>query len=151
MSGGLVGAVRRAASRGGSIDDAASAVADVIRSETGRRWVGLYRVAAGEVVNLGWSGPGPPAHPRFPVERGLTGAAIASRTTVCSNDVGSDPRYLTNQETTGSELIVPVVAGGEVVGTLDVEEAHPNAFAPGDVTMFEELAEALASFYRPPD
>jgi len=140
--------VRRAAGSAGSIDEAASELAELIRAGSGRRWVGIYRLAASEVVNLAWSGPAPPAHPRFPIGRGLTGAAIAARAAVCSNDVSGDPRYLTNQPTTGSELIVPILRDGDVVGTLDVEEAHPNAFAAGDERPFEAIAEALSPLYR---
>jgi len=40
-----------------------------------------------------------------------------------------------------------VVAGDRVVGTLDVEEAHSNAFAADDVSLFEDLAGVLAPLY----
>jgi GAF domain-containing protein len=144
----LAAAVRRAAEAGGSIEEAAAGIAALIRTTSGRRWVGIYRVTAGEVVNLAWSGPAPPAHPTFPVGQGLTGDAIRGRATVCCNDVNRDPRYLTNQPTTGSELIVPVMRGGEVVGTLDVEDARPNAFTAADQRRFDSVAAALRPLYR---
>jgi L-methionine (R)-S-oxide reductase len=144
----LVETVRRAAEAAGPIDQAATDLAELIRGRSGRRWVGIYRVTRSEVVNLAWSGPAPPAHPRFPVGQGLTGAAVAGRATVCSNDVAADPRYLTNQETTGSELIVPIMLHGRVVGTLDVEEAHTDAFAPDDERRFEAVARLLSPLYR---
>jgi len=81
-------------------------------------------------------------------DRGLTGAAIRSRGTVLSNDVANDPRYLTNQESTGSELIIPVLLDGRVVGTLDIEDARANAFSNDDQTLFEQLAAALPELYR---
>jgi GAF domain-containing protein len=63
------------------------------------------------------------------------------------SDVANDPRYLINQESTGSELIVPVVVKGRVVGTLDVEDAAKDAFDEDDRALFEDLAEALTHLY----
>jgi L-methionine (R)-S-oxide reductase len=98
-------------------------VADAVRAGTGHPWVGVYAVEDDEVVNLAWSGPGPPAHRRFAIGSGLTGAPIEERATIVSNDVATDSRYLRTLDTTGSEIIVPVIAGDRVVGTLDVERA----------------------------
>jgi putative methionine-R-sulfoxide reductase with GAF domain len=100
----------------------------------------VYEVTASEVVTLGWSGPAPPAHLRFPAEQGLTGAAIRARETVVSNDVARDPRYLTPLASTGSEMIVPFFVSGRVVGTLDVEDEIPDAFSVDDRRPFERVA-----------
>jgi L-methionine (R)-S-oxide reductase len=143
----LVEDVRRAAGPDRPADERAAQIAELIRTRTGRRWVGIYRVTSTEVRNLAWSGPEGPAHPNFPIERGLTGAAIRFRATVLSNDVANDSRYLTNQESTGSELIVPVLLGGTVVGTLDIEDPSTDAFDEGDRTLFEDLAAVLTGLY----
>lgn len=145
----LIEDVRRESSADGPVEQRASRVAELIRVGTGGRWVGIYRVMSGEVRNLAWSGgPGPPQYPNFPIEQGLTGAAIRSCSTVLSNDVSNDLRYLTNQKSTGSELIVPVVRDGAVVGTLDVEDARTDAFDGEDQALYEHLAAALAELYR---
>jgi L-methionine (R)-S-oxide reductase len=125
----------------------AQRVADAVRSATGHRWVGVYAVEAHEVVNLAWSGPGPPAHPRFNVGAGLTGAAIEARGTVVSNDVANDPRYLTALATTGSEIIVPILAEDRVVGTLDVESDRTGAFGDEDRAALERVAAELPPLY----
>jgi L-methionine (R)-S-oxide reductase len=144
----LIEDVRRAAAADAPLGERASRVAELIRTGTGRRWVGVYRVAGSEVRNLAWSGPAAPAYPNFPTERGLTGAAIRCRGTVLSNDVANDSRYLTNQESTGSELIVLVLRKGTVVGTLDIEDAATDAFGEEDQTLFEHVAAALVDLYR---
>jgi L-methionine (R)-S-oxide reductase len=84
---------------------------------------GHYEVTEDEIVNLAFDGLGVPAHPRFPVTQGLSGAAVASGKTVVVGDVSKDPRYLKAFGSTRSEIIVPVVdrAGRKVVGTIDVE------------------------------
>ena len=125
----------------------ARAGADVIRHATAARWVGIYAVADGTVTNLGWSGPAPPAHPVFPVDQGLTSHAVRSRAVAVSNDVAGDPRYLTNQDDSGSDLIVPVVASGRVIGTLDVESDAVGAFGGADIARYESLARALVALW----
>lgn len=110
--------------------------------------MGVYAVEDDEVVNLAWSGPGPPAHPRFAIGSGLTGAAIEARATIVSNDVANDSRYLPTLNTTGSEIIVPVIADDRVVGTLDVESVRTGAFGEEDRSALERIAAELLPLYR---
>ncbi|MGH3083573.1 MAG: GAF domain-containing protein [Gaiellaceae bacterium] len=141
-------AVRALAELSSPRDERAQRIADFIRTATGRRWVGVYEVTPTDVVNLAWSGPAPPAYPRFSADQGLTGAAIRARETVVSDDVARDQRYLTALASTGSELIVPVIVGeDEVVGTLDVEDESTDAFSDDDRRLFERLAGELVSLY----
>jgi L-methionine (R)-S-oxide reductase len=147
MQPGLIDRVRYESARTGSREDRAKRIADLIRQETGRRWVGIYAVTSEEVVNLAWSGPSAPAHPRFAATEGLSGAAIRQQATVISNDVARDPRYLVALPSTGSEMIVPVSVEGRVVGTVDVEDERPGAFDSEDQRLFEELASALQALY----
>jgi putative methionine-R-sulfoxide reductase with GAF domain len=91
--------------------------------------------------------PRGPAHPTFPATQGLTSHAIRSQRPIVSNDVAHDPRYLANQDDSGSELIVPVLAEGQVAGTLDVESERTGACHAAAVREYEQLAEALRSFW----
>ena len=127
----------------------AARVAALIRETGGYRWVGLYAVTDQEIAAVGWSGPGPPAHPRFPVTEGLSGAAVADRRSVVVGDVTADPRYLTAFSSTRSEAVVPVVdpATGAVVGTLDVESAERDAFTEIDQRALERYAATLTGLF----
>jgi L-methionine (R)-S-oxide reductase len=129
--------------------DKAGRVAALIREAGRYRWVGLYAVGDREIVAIGWSGPGAPAHPRFPVGHGLSGAAVAGRQAVVVGDVTADPRYLTAFASTLSEAVVPVLdpATGAVVGTVDVESAVRDAFTAADRQMLERCAAALAGLF----
>ena len=131
----------------GDQDRAAQAVriAELIRQAGSYRWVGIYAMTEREIAAIGWSGPGAPAHPRFPVAQGLSGAAVATRRAVVVNDVTADPRYLTAFASTLSEAIVPVVDPdtGTVVGTLDVESGERDAFTDADRQALERCAAAL--------
>lgn len=132
---------------GGTADRAAKAsrAAQVIRTAGGYRWVGIYDVADQLVVNLAWSGPGPPAHPVFPVTQGLTGTAIATGATVVVGDVTADERYLEALGDSRSEIIMPVIDpdGSAVIGTLDVESQRRAAFGPADQQALEGAAVTL--------
>ena len=130
-------------------EEKAGRIADAIRLSGSYRWVGVYDVSETEIANLAWSGPGPPAHPRFPADRGLSGEAVATRRTVVCNDVLNDPRYLVALGDTRSEIIVPVRSvSGAVVGTLDVEAAREDAFSDADREFLEECASAAAGLWE---
>jgi L-methionine (R)-S-oxide reductase len=125
--------------REGSREERATRAAELVRRVTGARWVGIYTVT-GTVVNCdGWSGPGAPAHPSFGVTEGLTAHAIRTGALALSNDVSRDPRYLANQDDSGSELIVPILVGGRVAGTLDVESDRSGAFSGSSIVEYERL------------
>jgi L-methionine (R)-S-oxide reductase len=124
-------------------------IAELVRQAGSYRWVGLYAVTDQEITAIGWSGPGAPAHPRFPVTQGLSGAAVATGRAVVVNDVTADPRYLTAFTSTLSEAIVPVVdpGTGTVVGTLDVESAERDAFTDADRQALVGCAAALWALF----
>lgn len=124
-------------------------MAERIREAGGYRWLGIYAVGRDEISVIGWSGPTPPAHPRFPKDRGLCGAAAASGSTVLVNDVADDPRYLTTLGTTRSEIVVPVKrATGEVVGLIDVESERRDAFTSRDRELLEGFAALAAGLWK---
>src|ERR687886_2904913 len=82
-------------------------IAETIRSAGDYRWVGVYEVSAEEIVVIGWSGPGGPAHPRFPVTQGLSGAAVASRETVVAGGGRKKPPPPTAFWSPPPRIIVP--------------------------------------------
>jgi L-methionine (R)-S-oxide reductase len=130
-------------------EERARSASQVVREARGYRWVGIYDVGDEEIALIGHSGSTPPAHPRFSVTLGLSGAAISTRSTVVSEDVASDPRYLSAFGSTGSETIVPILGAesGIVIGTLDAESDRVGAFSPDDVAFLEECAEVLRPLY----
>jgi putative methionine-R-sulfoxide reductase with GAF domain len=141
-------ALRRVLEGEGGKSELASRAADAIRVWGGYRWVGVYEIADQTVSLLGFSGPGAPQYPRFSVTQGLTGAVVASKGTLVSNDVTSDPRYLTAFGNTMAEMVVPVFnSASAVVGTIDVESEFRNAFTQTDVQALERCAAELSSLF----
>jgi putative methionine-R-sulfoxide reductase with GAF domain len=129
----------------------AKAVAEAIRAAGGYRWTGIYEVDVpnGLVLNIAWSGWHAPEYPAFPITKGLTSRAIASKRTVNVGNVAGNPEYLTAMPDTRSEIIVPVLdaAGDRVLGTIDVESERSHAFDAATQTQLERCAEALSSFW----
>ena len=116
----------------------------------GYRWAGIYDVGDSEIELIGHTGVQAPAFIRFPIDRGLSGEAVRMRQTVVSNDVANDPRYLEAFESTGSEIIVPILGAetGLVIGTLDVESDRVNAFCEDDRQFLESCAQALMPLFE---
>jgi L-methionine (R)-S-oxide reductase len=145
----VLGGIQGALASGQGRAEKTARIATLIRQAGGYRWVGLYAVTDQEIAAVGWSRPGAPAHPRFPVTQGLSGAAVTGRRSVVVGDVHADPRYLTAFSSTRSEAVVPVVdpATGAVVGTLDVESGERDAFTEVDRRALEGCAAALAGLF----
>jgi hypothetical protein len=79
------------------------------------------------------------------VGRGICGAAAAEKATIVVDDVNADPRYLACSLDTRSEIVVPIMRKGEVLGELDVDSDRPAAFGPEDKRL---LGKALGSRSR---
>jgi 3-dehydroquinate dehydratase II len=129
-------------------DVLARELAQILRRSGRFRWVALYDVGPSQVEVLGWAGPGPPAHPRFPPTAGLTAAAIASGRPVIVQDVRGDARHLATLEGTRAEAIFPVAGPSGIGGTVDVESANAQAFTADRVRWLERCVEALAPFWK---
>lgn len=124
-------------------------MAEMIRSVRGYRWVGIYEVTDTEIAAIAWTGTDAPAYPRFPITKGLCGAAVRSRDPVVVQDVQNDPRYLTTFGSTRSEIVVPVKdAAGEVVALIDVESERPNAFHEDDTKFLQNWASTILRTLR---
>jgi len=128
----------------------AKRIVDAIRKEGSWRWVGIYDVdfQRGLVVNIAWSGYSAPSSPAFPITQGLTSRAIAGSRTINVGNVADDSGYMTTFDSTRAEIIVPILGHGDrVIGTLDVESEHLNAFDVEAQALLEESARVLEEFW----
>ena len=106
-------------------------------------WVGIY-VLDGEELVLGPYLGKPSPHTRIPLGRGICGAAAAERATIVVDDVNSDPRYLACSIETQSEIVVPIMRNGVVLGEIDIDSDEQAAFGKQDRELLESIAANLS-------
>ncbi len=81
---------------------------------------------------------------RIPVGKGITGTAALEGQPVLVGDVRSDPRYLSAVESVRSEIAVPLVLKGRVIGVLDIQSRQPDSFTHEQQQVLALVAGRLA-------
>lgn len=86
-----------------------------------------------------------PLGDRVPLGRGMVGECAVSGLTQLANDITRNRHYIRAPGgwDPGSELCVPLKAGGQILGVLDVEDERRGVFGPDDVQVLEALADQL--------
>ena len=105
-------------------------------------WAGFYRNVSGELV----LGPfqGKAACIRIAIGTGVCGTAAATRETQLVADVHAFPGHIACDAASASELVVPIVDDGRLVGVLDLDSPTPGRFAHADAAGCEAIAALLA-------
>ena len=105
-------------------------------------WAGFYRLVGGELV----LGPfqGKPACIRIAMGSGVCGTAAATRATQLVDDVHAFPGHIACDADSRSELVVPVVRDGMLIGVLDLDSPIAARFDAADAAGVEALAALLA-------
>jgi len=106
-------------------------------------WVGIYLLDGNELVLGPFLGK-PSPHTRIPLGNGICGAAATEKATIVVDDVNADPRYLACSIETKSEIVVPIMEDGEVLGEIDIDSDTPAAFGDADRQLLEQVAALLA-------
>ena len=105
-------------------------------------WSGFYRNIGGELV----LGPfqGKVACIRIAMGKGVCGTAAATRETQLIADVEAFPGHIACDSASRSELVVPIVHQGALIGVLDLDSPSLARFDAGDAAGCEMLARILA-------
>lgn len=126
-------------------------VAAALKEQFNWLWVGFYLVKPsfakasegeeGELV----LGPfqGPIACTRIKKGRGVCGTAWQEATTLIVDDVEKFPGHIACSSLSRSEIVVPVIRNGGVVGVLDVDSEELACFDETDKKYLEEIIEAI--------
>jgi len=128
------------------IANAANLAALVFHSLPDLNWVGFYLYDGTELV----VGPfqGQPACVRIPLDKGVCGAAARTRQTQRVADVEAFPGHIACDAASRSELVVPLVHGGELVGVFDLDSPRVNRFDEEDQHGLESIAAAFVESLR---
>ena len=109
-------------------------------------WVGFY-ITRGEDLILG-PFQGKVACVRIPHGRGVCGTAALRRETVVVDDVHAFPGHIACDSASRSEIVVPLMQRGMVVGVLDIDSPSLSRFSDEDRVQIERVAAAVAECAR---
>ncbi len=107
----------------------------------GINWCGFYLLRGGELV----LGPfqGRPACVRIPLGKGVCGTAAERRETLVVPDVLVFPGHIACDAASRSEIVVPILSRGRLVGVFDVDAPEPARFDEEDRAGLERFVNAL--------
>ena len=100
-------------------------------------WLGVYVLRDSELV----LGPfqGKPACVRIPTGKGVCGVAASTRKTQRVANVGEFPGHIVCDADSRSELVVPLLVDGKLIGVLDIDSPKLARFAVADQQGIEQL------------
>jgi L-methionine (R)-S-oxide reductase len=126
-----------------AIANAANLAALLYHSLPDLNWAGFYLMKDGELV----LGPfqGKPACVRIPLGRGVCGTAAQSRRTQVVPDVHQFPGHIACDSASNSEVVVPIVHAGRVVGVLDLDSPIKARFGHEDARGLEAVVAAFVA------
>ncbi|HIF9191187.1 TPA: GAF domain-containing protein [Photobacterium damselae] len=108
-------------------------------------WVGFYLLKDDQLV----LGPfqGKPACVRIPVGRGVCGTAVSEKKVQRVADVHAFPGHIACDVVSNSEIVLPLIVSGEVIGVLDIDSPSLSRFDQNDelglIYFIEELQKYL--------
>jgi GAF domain-containing protein len=106
-------------------------------------WAGFYLVEAERGDLLLGPFQGKPACVRIPVGRGVCGTAAARRETVVVTDVHAFPGHIACDSASNSEVVVPILRDGTLLGVLDLDSPLLARFDEADARGLEALVRIL--------
>lgn len=124
------------------IANMANAAALIFETLPDVNWLGFYRNIGGELV----LGPfqGRPACIRIQFGEGVCGAAAETRQVQRVEDVNAFPGHIACDSASSSEIVVPLLRDGELLGVLDIDSPKVARFTEEDEAGCVRLGEILA-------
>jgi len=116
-------------------------IAAALKEQFGWFWVGFYLVKNNELV----LGPfqGPVACTRIAKGRGVCGSSWQQAETLIVPDVEKFPGHIACSSLSKSEIVVPIIRNGEVLGVLDVDASELGQFDETDKQYLEQIIDQI--------
>ena len=113
----------------------------VFEQITDLNWAGFYFLRQDELV----LGPfqGLVACSRIPMGKGVCGTAAATKKTQRVADVHAFPGHIACDSASNSEIVVPLIKNGQVLGVFDIDSPTPSRFSAEDEHGIVEMVEVF--------
>ena len=127
----------------GTVWSVANTTALIWHSLPDLNWAGFYRLVEGALV----LGPfhGRPACVRITLGKGVCGTAAARRETVLVPNVHEFPGHIVCDSDSNSEIVVPLIKDGRLLGVLDLDSPKLGRFDAVDQAGLERLIEVFVA------
>jgi GAF domain-containing protein len=113
----------------------------IMQAMPGLNWAGFYLIR-GDMLTVG-PFQGKPACIRIPVGKGVCGTAIERNETIVVPDVHAFPGHIACDSASASEIVIPIHAGGRIIGVLDIDSPELNRFTEQDRRTLEALVRVI--------
>ena len=130
------------------IANAANTAALLYWSLTDLNWAGFYLAEPQRGDLLLGPFQGKPACVRIPVGRGVCGTAAQRRETVVVPDVHAFPGHIACDSASNSEIVLPVIGDGRLLGVLDLDSPVSARFDDADARGLEQLVRIFVESLR---
>jgi GAF domain-containing protein len=105
-------------------------------------WVGFYLMENNSELVLG-PFQGLPACIRIPLGKGVCGTAALEKETIRVHDVNAFPGHIACDAASQSEIVIPLVKDGTLLGVLDIDSPEKGRFDELDQQKLEEFVAIL--------
>ncbi|XVJ66154.1 MAG: GAF domain-containing protein [Lacibacter sp.] len=112
-----------------------------LKEQFGWLWVGFYWVKNDQLVLAPFQGP--VACTRIRKGKGVCGTSWAEAKTLIVPDVEQFPGHIACSSLSKSEIVVPVIRNGQVLGVLDVDSTELSTFDTTDQKYLEEIVSLI--------
>jgi L-methionine (R)-S-oxide reductase len=116
-------------------------VAGALKEQFDWLWVGFYLVKNQELVLAPFQGP--VACTRIKKGKGVCGSSWEQRKTLIVPDVEKFPGHIACCSASRSEIVVPIICDGEVVGVLDIDSKELEEFDTIDQVYLEQIVSLI--------
>jgi L-methionine (R)-S-oxide reductase len=108
-------------------------------------WVGFYLVNKGRLE----VGPfiGLPACTKIELNKGVCGTSWCQAKTIIVDDVHKFPGHIACDSASNSEIVVPIIVKGKVLGVLDIDSSKYKNFDATDRIYLEKIIESITAVF----
>lgn len=131
-----------------SVEDKMQSICDLLDNKLENYdWIGFYTSdIENRTLHLGPYTGEATEHKTIPYGKGICGQVAETEKTLRIDDVSSESNYISCNIHVKSEIVVPIIKNGIMVGQIDIDSNTPAAFTQEDQSLLEQICAELANY-----